>query len=202
MTIKKILNAISSIFIAILLLLAVMLMLNRFVFKQDDMFGYQVYYVSTGSMEPSIPEGSLILCKAVEFEELEEGDVITFVSQQGETRGMRITHEIVNIDPQTGLITTKGEANPHEDDEKVSFENVLGEYQRTLVIFGWVYRVFITPWGLLIFIAPLLAAVVFELVNLFKSAKEEQEKEEQEEDLAKKYEKQLIEQYLKDKKDE
>ena len=72
MTIKKILNAISSIFIAILLLLAVMLMLNRFVFKQDDMFGYQVYYVSTGSMEPSIPEGSLILCKAVEFEELEE----------------------------------------------------------------------------------------------------------------------------------
>ena len=197
MIIKKLVNAIVSILIAVLLVLALTLVANRFVFKQDDLFGYQIYYVSTGSMEPAINTGDLILSKAVEFDQLEEGDVITFISQQGETKGLRINAE-------TKLITTKGDANSINDVERVSFDNVLGEYQMTLTLLGFIYRIFITPWGLVLFIAPLLVAVVVEIINLIKTlGKEEEPEGEQEENLEEKYQKQLIEQYAKEKeKDE
>ena len=204
MIIKKLVNAIVSILIAVLLVLALTLVANRFVFKQDDLFGYQIYYVSTGSMEPAINTGDLILSKAVEFDQLEEGDVITFISQQGETKGLRITHRIISIDAETKLITTKGDANSINDVERVSFDNVLGEYQMTLTLLGFIYRIFITPWGLVLFIAPLLVAVVVEIINLIKTlGKEEEPEGEQEENLEEKYQKQLIEQYAKEKeKDE
>ena len=204
MIIKKLVNAIVSILIAVLLVLALTLVANRFVFKQDDLFGYQIYYVSTGSMEPAINTGDLILSKAVDFDQLEEGDVITFISQQGETKGLRITHRFISIDAETKLITTKGDANSINDVERVSFDNVLGEYQTTLTLLGFIYRIFITPWGLVLFIAPLLVAVVVEIINLIKTlGKEEEPEGEEKENLEEKYQTQLIEQYAKEKeKDE
>ena len=51
--------------------------------------GYKFMIVSSGSMEPKLPVGSLIMSTPVEFEELELGDIVTL--NKG---GIYLTHRI------------------------------------------------------------------------------------------------------------
>ena len=51
--------------------------------------GYKFMIVSSGSMEPKLPVGSLIMSTPVEFEELELGDIVTM--NKG---GIYLTHRI------------------------------------------------------------------------------------------------------------
>lgn len=71
-TIKKIWNIITSVIVALAVLLAVALVGVR-------LAGLQVFTVLSGSMEPNYHVGSLIYVKNVDYKELESGDVITFM---------------------------------------------------------------------------------------------------------------------------
>jgi len=77
--------------------------------------GWQVYAVEGGSMEPTIPLGSLITVRPVNQEDLQVGDVITFVDSAH--RRARITHRVSQINVSEGhqVINTKGDANTVED---------------------------------------------------------------------------------------
>ena len=45
--------------------------------------GYKSFYIETGSMSPTIPQGSMVLEKMVDFEDITEGDVLTFKNTEG-----------------------------------------------------------------------------------------------------------------------
>ena len=62
-TLKKILNVISTILVAIVVVLALLLVGARFI-------GLNVYTVLSGSMEPTYHVGSLIYVKDVDTDEL------------------------------------------------------------------------------------------------------------------------------------
>ena len=85
-------------------------------------FGIQGLCVISGSMEPTIPVGSIVYVKDIEEEQLSKGDVIAFNSGAS-----IVTHRIVSIDDKNKLITTKGDANNTEDFTKVAFTNVYGK---------------------------------------------------------------------------
>lgn len=56
-------------------------------------FGYQIYEVQTGSMDPTLPVNSLIVSEQVSKEDLlKTGDVITFVHDE-----VTITHRIIEV---------------------------------------------------------------------------------------------------------
>lgn len=84
--------------------------------------GYRVLFVCSGSMEPAIPVGSLLVEEWIQKEEvLEAGDVVTFrwPSADANSEDHQITHGIVRIissakDDQY-TIRTKGDNNPIED---------------------------------------------------------------------------------------
>ena len=76
------------------------------------LWGYGIYTVTSGSMEPEIHTGDVIYTMPVEFQELREGDVITFSMNQGKTT---VTHRIQKIDQKNRLIQTKGDANKEND---------------------------------------------------------------------------------------
>lgn len=85
------------------------------------LFGIRIYVVTTGSMSPAIPEGSMcIVNHNIPFSEIREGDVITFSA--GET--MRVTHRAIRIE-EDGIVT-KGDANNTED-PKVTPERYIGK---------------------------------------------------------------------------
>lgn len=77
------------------------------------LFGFQMYNVITGSMEPSIPVGSLIYVNVTEPEDIKEKDVIAFYSSLED--GGIITHRVVANNVVSGTFNTKGDANDGED---------------------------------------------------------------------------------------
>ena len=77
--------------------------------------GLNVNVIVTGSMEPALPVGSLVLYETVAPDELNPGDVISFERPRGD-RAIT-THRIVTVDDRDGsrVFQTKGDNNPVAD---------------------------------------------------------------------------------------
>lgn len=87
-------------------------------------FGFHMYNVLSGSMEPSIPVGSLLYVQGGRPEDVVENDVIAFYSSPEE--GGIITHRVVKNNVVSGTFRTKGDANEKEDPTPVPYENYIG----------------------------------------------------------------------------
>lgn len=83
--------------------------------------------VYTGSMEPTIAAGAVVLIEPVDPSTLVAGDVITF--QVAPDVDEYITHRIVAVQPDTTPPTfiTKGDNNPGDDVDPVPVGAVRGE---------------------------------------------------------------------------
>ena len=113
-SLKKIWNVISSILVALVVLLALLLVGARVV-------GLQVFTVLSGSMEPTYHTGSLIYVKKVDPYTITDGQPITFMLDENTVA----THRVVGIvpdeeDPTVIRFRTKGDANEAEDGVKCS----------------------------------------------------------------------------------
>lgn len=107
--------------------------------------GYEGYVVVSGSMEPTIPTGSIIYSKQIDPALLETGDIIVFID---EARGTTpITHRVVTNDPSTGSIITKGDANESEDINPVTYDNVVGRVEAHVPRIGFIVAIFTTALG-------------------------------------------------------
>ena len=85
------------------------------------LFGYQIYDVVSGSMEPEIPVDSVVYVKETLPEEIKEGDVAAFRSS-----GSVIIHRIVEKRIVEGQFITKGDANTQVDIEKIPYDAMIG----------------------------------------------------------------------------
>lgn len=144
--------------------------------KAVKIFGKSLLTVVTGSMEPSIHTGDLIIVESVDTDQLKEGDIISFYSEQQDIKGMLVTHRITEV-TDDGFIT-KGDANPVEDSLKVRAENIVGRYTGKARFFIWLYS-FASPQKLLtlLVIIPISAGAVYEVVTLGKLARKVAEEE-------------------------
>ena len=77
------------------------------------LFGYRILQVVSGSMQPTIPNDTGILVKKPVAEDIQVGDIITFVSDDPRIQGYYNTHRVVEITPgEDGarIFTTQGDA--------------------------------------------------------------------------------------------
>lgn len=90
--------------------------------------GVSLFRVATGSMEPEIPEKSLIVTKRESIENIEIGDVICFRAQSPGMIGKTITHRVIHREVTDGVIRlrTKGDANPVMDAYDVTDDILIG----------------------------------------------------------------------------
>lgn len=144
---KKILNAIGTVGVIIVLILTILLVGVRLI-------GLHPYTVLSGSMEPTYHTGSLIYVKSVDPFELKSGDVITFMLDE-ETLA---THRIVEVvpdaeDQSTVRFVTKGDANDFEDGSMVHYKNVVGTPIFTIPYLGYLATFVQNPPGLYVAIA-------------------------------------------------
>lgn len=152
-------------------------------------FGYRVLRVVTDSMEPTIKGETCIVIEEVKQEELEEGDIITFVSESPLIRGFLNTHRIHKIitDEDTGeeRYITIGDKSSVPDPYKVSYPQVVGRYVRELPYGGLLYRAieFVMDQFnyFIIVMLPLFLCCMSYVKQLFKAlfSREEEEDEEQ-----------------------
>lgn len=114
---KKAANILSTLLIALLVIALAAVLISKLV------FGVEMKAVLTGSMEPELSVGSLLIIKPAEYEEIKVGDDITFVRDKNLTL---VTHRVIQKDDETQKITTQGIAN-NSPDNPTSFKNVVGK---------------------------------------------------------------------------
>ena len=119
--------------------------------------GYSGMLVLSESMQDAIPKGSFILTRAVEPEELQVGDDITFMVNPTTS----VTHRIVDIHLQADgrpIIRTQGVNNPVPD-TPVANENIVGKVVYHSLLLGLLAKGVSDNWPLLLFLLVLWGAL-------------------------------------------
>lgn len=179
--IKKIISKISSILIIILLILSLYSFVNIKLLKKDlvTIFGYSMLEVISGSMEPNINIGDLIIIDTND-KDYKKNDIVTFYDEENSF----VTHRIIEINKST--IITKGDANNTSDGE-IPIKKIVGEYKCRLNGLGNIIAFLKKPLVILIvFISSLLICFITSM-------------DKGEELELKKREKKQFEEYLEDK---
>ena len=160
--------------IVVLSFLVITFMITRFSGGTPSVFGYTLQRVETGSMEPAIEAGDVILSKTVNsISELSVNDIITY--KGGKIFDNRkITHRIIQIlgDPVQGEnaeLLTKGDANEIAD-QTITMAAVESKMVKKLEFLKKFYEFYLSPWGLIIFIVLLLFIFFDELINIIRIA--------------------------------
>lgn len=136
--------------------------------KAPNLFGYSVMHVVTGSMEPVIHTDDYIFVKKTPVSRLEEGQVISFYSDDPEIYGFPNTHRIIAFNSD-GTIKVKGDANPVADAASVRPENIIGVYTGKASFFRFIYSFGSKRKLMMIFvIIPTFLVALYEAVTITK----------------------------------
>lgn len=107
------------VFVALLMLLTLMTQ------NGGSLLGLRSYIVVTGSMSPAFDEGSYIFVQERSANQINSGDVISYVVGDGETV---LTHRVVEKSGMgdATIFITQGDANNTRDEKPVEAARVLG----------------------------------------------------------------------------
>lgn len=106
------LECLGTLFVAAVVLMAGFMLIG-------PRFGWNTHPVLSGSMEPTLKVGGIIVTRPVRVEDVQVGDIITF-----QRDSQRITHRVIEIvhlkDDSRRWFRTKGDANQEPDGELVT----------------------------------------------------------------------------------
>lgn len=138
-------------------------------------FGWRVDTVFSGSMEPQLKVGGVVVTRPVGAEDIKVGDIITFHSPLNEEL---ISHRVIAVEDEASLhFRTKGDVNEDADLFVVPAQNVVGKVCLHIPYFGYVTQFVKTPLGLLLTLClPGLIIIVMEMRNIWRVLTEEQVK--------------------------
>ena len=128
--------------------------------------GYDVYAVISGSMEPAIPTGSLVIIEATEPSGIESGDVIAY--HGGLDSNAIITHRVVENRVIMGEMITKGDANAEIDMHPIGYHEFIGKVIFSLPEFGELAQILTSVAGKITAACIIIAALLLHvLANIF-----------------------------------
>lgn len=91
--------------------------------------------IVTGSMEPLIKPGDIVLVQKIAGEEAQVGDIIQFYEPE---RELNITHRVIEVNQEgTPCLFTKGDNNSFADSDPVSMAQVKGKVIKVIPKAGW-----------------------------------------------------------------
>lgn len=124
-------------------------------------FGYHIYTVISGSMEPAIPIGSLLYIQSTEPEGMMEGDIIAYYGAQD--LASLITHRVVENRVLMGEFITKGDANSKEDMHPIPYDNFIGKVVLSIPKVGTVAQILTSQTGKIAAACAVTASVLLHL---------------------------------------
>src|SRR3989338_2531505 len=153
-------------FYAIIIAIIVLLLIALFPIKNN----YQIKIVQSGSMEPDIKIGSVVIIKP--SANYAVGDVVTFGKDT--KKDIPTTHRIVSSRAQDGVImfTTKGDANENNDTNEIRQSEVAGKVLFDVPFFGYIIDLARKPLGFaVLIILPALIVIWEEGMKIFREVK-------------------------------
>jgi signal peptidase I len=125
-----------------------------------DLMGDRSLVITSGSMEPAIATGSVVIAQPIPSPELVLGDVIAFT--ESPTAAVPTVHRIVSIDERSGtrFFTTRGDANEIADGE-VSLPPQVWRVRYEIPIVGYIIALVGAPQRIILFmVLPLMGLFV------------------------------------------
>jgi len=136
---------------------------------------YKVMTVLSGSMEPAINVGSMVVSKP--FDDYKIGEVITFKTSK--TAKTPVTHRIAEIEVIEGnpIYTTKGDANNAPDQRVVQKKDIIGKVILNIPYLGYALDFVKKPIGfILIVFVPAGLIILDEARKIYKEVKKKKNK--------------------------
>jgi len=169
---KKTLRTAISVFSATLLVLAIITLVMAVLTKLmgNSIFPYTMHYVVSGSMEPEIKAGDLVIAKKTDIEDVKIGDYVVFVSPDPKLNKITIIHSVVDIaeDEQGIKLTTQGiKEGLSPDDDEYPVREIIGVYYCKSATIGFLADFFASIRNILF-----LAIVTTALIVIIKSSKD------------------------------
>ena len=132
-------SALGTVLLTVLILACIPLTLPK-------AFGFQMYTVISGSMEPTIVKD----------------DVIAFYSNNAD--GSIITHRVVSNSPAMGQFITKGDANEEKDMNPIPYNNYIGKVKLSVPVVGGIAQAATGTAGKIAAASIIGLAVILEIV--------------------------------------
>lgn len=158
---QKLINIFAWVFLALFGIGLILTLVANF----NSIGGYRQLIVQSGSMEPTIMTGDVIvIAKATSYQ---KNDVITFQDSEKSIT----THRIYEVDEIGGekQFITKGDANRAQDNNVVSANQIMGKVVLTIPRLGYFIFFLRSKIGVVIFlIIPACLIVVDEIINIIK----------------------------------
>lgn len=186
-SVKRLMSIVNGVVSALLVLLILGIGLMALTAKASpdgipSFRGYRVLSVISGSMEPTIYTGDVIIIRSVDrAEEIVEGDILTYRTK--EQADMLVTHRVVGVLKLNGTpkaFLTKGDNNESEDISPVGFEQVVGRYQFRLPYFGYIASFIRKPMGVILaVIVPGLVLIALEFRKIWQALSEAEKAKEE-----------------------
>lgn len=127
---------------------------------------YRPFVVLSGSMEPQIKTGSVVLVQARQFGYMVD-DVITFMTS---AEGVPTTHRIISLEMKDNQIyyRTQGDANNNPDINLVNPQNVIGRVTLTVPYLGYAASFMSTPQGFVALVIIPATIIIYEELKTIK----------------------------------
>ena len=136
--------------------------------------GYKPLIVLSGSMEPTLKVGSVVLVHKVNPDDIRVGDIITFspsvdLNKPQPAEQTLTTHRVVRINDGNGVraFETKGDANNDFDAGQVSESSVVGKAGLCIPYLGYISNYLHGKPALILLVATALGIMIFEFRNIF-----------------------------------
>lgn len=173
--VNRIMKIISSAIFVVLVLLIILIVFYivrvNFLASNDRLGEVKInfYTILTQSMYPTIKAGDVVITYKEDNNKYNDGDVITFVSEQN--GGITITHrvdEVYNVNDSYSY-KTKGDNNNAPDNEITSGDNVLGKVVVKIPKVGYIQQFLVSKTVFIVaVILPCLGIVIYDILKLFK----------------------------------
>lgn len=187
----KALNVIRNIVVWLIVVIAAGMMVftivsvSTFDRAERSLFGYKAFIVLSDSMSKTdFNAGDLVLVKEVDPSTLQEGDIISYTSQNSSNYGEVVTHKIrkltTDANGEPGFITY-GTTTDTDDETIVTYEYVIGKYSKSIPKVGTFFQFLkSTPGYIVCILIPFLILILLEgvrCIRLFRKYKLEQQAE-------------------------
>lgn len=159
LSMKKISKILETIVVILIIIIGVFLLATLFPIKNN----YQVKIVLSGSMEPKIKTGSVVIIKPAK--QYNVNDVVLFGKDT--KKDIPTTHRIISSRAVDGvmLYTTKGDANNSPDTTEIRLSDIHGKVLFDVPYMGYIIDFVKKPVGMVIVIIIPAIYIIFDEVK-------------------------------------
>ena len=134
---------------------------------------FGLYTIISPSMDPTIKVYDVVVdLNVFNQNNIKKGDIITFVSNSNVSKGLTVTHRVIDIvenEDGTKSYLTKGDNNLKTDQAMVNFNDIIGKVLFKIPQLGRLQFLIANKFGwLLVILIPALGVIIYDFIKLFK----------------------------------